>query len=460
MHRRSSRARQATRRRHPRPGYCHVIASVRQLLAGLVGTRPISLLFVYLGAATANWDVAGVDIAGRTLKLTTLAFLIAALLRSIDDHSVLGWSSTPQRYRVPIALAAGLLAWMLIRSLFTPDIVSSFGGFAAQLVPAGAPFVAIIWHRTHAAAIVRSFVYGMVASSLLAIYEFVARQRDWPWFTDYAAAIGDTPRAASLAFEAAYFAGPTFAALVVALFWWRRGINQAVLVGLLGIGLVLANARIVAVQAVVAGVVLAAIAIVMQGAERTRLLRSLGIAATIGLVALVTTWVVSPTLVERVGDRIGSIFDPAEATSNAPRLEQAERVGDVIADHPIVGIGPGRLGAEFEARGHVDDDDARDEAAFVTNNIWTQTLVDGGAIALALHVAFVVAVAARTRRDLTIPEAAVLTAWASLVLAAGLTISNFWDTEPWLLLACYISLTGRPPQPLGSPAPDRLMTAG
>lgn len=29
------------------------------------------------------------------------------------------------------------------------------------------------------------------------------------------------------------------------------------------------------------------------------------------------------------------------------------------------------------------------------------------------------------------------------MIAAGLTVSNFWDTEPWLLLGCYLGLMVR-----------------
>ncbi len=409
----------------------------------MTADRPISLLFVLLGAATASWDVVGVDIAGRTLKLTTLAFLIGAVLRILDDRSVLRWSSTPPRYRVAIALAAALLMWMLVRSLFTPGIVGSFGGFASQLTPAAAPFIAVIWHHRHTGVIVRTFVYGMAASSVLAVYEFVARRSGWFWFTDYDGSIGDRPRSASFAFEAAYFAAPAVAALIIAIFWWRRGTVQAILIALLGVGIALADARIVAVQVVVAIVVLAVLALVMRGAHRARMLRSLAVMTVVGIAVVALASAVAPNTVARVGERIGSIFDPDEATSNSPRLEQNQMVAKVIRSHPIFGVGPGQLGAAFDARGYLRKPiDALDEAKFVTNNIWTQTLIDGGIIALVLQISFLIAIGARTRRDLSVEAAAVFAAWASLVFAAGLTVSNFWDTEPWLLLACYVALTG------------------
>lgn len=414
------------------------------ILGELASTRPASVLFVHLGALTASWDVVGVDLVGRTLKLTTLAFLIAVVWRVVDDPSAVRWSSTPPRYRVATAFLIGLLAWMFVRSLVTDDGVASLLGFAAQLVPAGAPFVAVILHRRHAAALVRTFVIGMAVSSALAVYEFVARSNRWFWLTDYRARFGGTPRSASLAYEAAYFAAPALVALILALCWWQGRVWRVVFVVVFAAGIVVANARIVAVQVVVALVVFAVLAVVMQGSQRARLVRGLGITAALGVGSLAMVWIAAPNVLDRIGDRVASIFDPDEVTSNSPRLEANERVGRIIADNPVIGIGPGRLGAEFEARGFVDDAATLGDAAFVTNNVWTQTLVDGGSVALLLKIGFLVAVAARTRRDLEVREAAVLTGWATLVLAAGFTVSNFWDTEPWLLLGCYLALTGWP----------------
>lgn len=397
---------------------------------------------VLLGAFTANWDVVGVDIAGRTLKLTTLAFLIAVVWRVVEDPSVVRWSSTPSRYRIAVALLIALWAWMFLRALMTGDVARSLLGFAAQLLPAGLPFVAVILHRRHVTAIVRAFVIGMVVSSALAIYEFVARTNGWFWLTDYRARVDGTPRSASLAYEAAYFAAPAFAALILLLSWWQGRRWRVLLASVLAGGLVVANARIIAVQVVVAVAVLILLAIVMQGAQRARLVRGLGLTAALGVGSMAIAWIAAPSVLERIGERVSSIFDPDEVTSNVPRLETNEWTAQIIADHPIAGIGPGRLGVELEARGFVADVAERGDAVFVTNNIVTQTLVDGGAVALMLQIAFLLAIVARTRRDLDVPAAAVFTGWATLVFAAGLTVSNFWDTEPWVLLGCYLVLTG------------------
>ncbi len=112
-----------------------------------------------------------------------------------------------------VAVLAALLVWMLVRSLFAGG--TELSGFAALLIPAVVPFVAILRQRRWAASIVTGFVLGMVCSSALAIYEFVARQFGLPWMTDYVASVGGVPRSAALSFEAAYFAAPAVAALII-----------------------------------------------------------------------------------------------------------------------------------------------------------------------------------------------------------------------------------------------------
>jgi len=434
----------------------------RSALRTLRSTRPRSLLLVWAGAATASWDVVGVDLAGRTLKLTTLCFLLGAVFWLAEHRSAWRWTTLPTRHRLTVGLTLTLLGWMGIRSVFTSAPISSLSGFAAQLIPAGAPFIAVLWHRTWASTIVRAFVYGMAATSVAAIYEVIAKSNGWYWPTAYEAKVNGTFRAAGFAFEAAYFAAPAVAAIVICLFWWPRGVGRLGILAVIFAAIVAANARIVFVQIVVAFIVLVALGLWMRGAQRVQLLRGLAGVVLIGAIVGLGVLLLSPSMVGTIGDRAASIFDPNEVTSNSPRLEEAERVGDVIIDHPIIGIGPGRLGDEFRARGFVDDATQNNDATYVTNNTWTQSLVDGGVIALALQLAVVVSVIAGTRRAITMREAAVLTAWLSLVLAAGLTVSNFWDTELWLLLACHLGLTsdertpGAPVEHVDESVPEHL----
>lgn len=420
-----------------------------------LGDRPVSLFLVFAGAASVSWDVVGVDLADRTIKLTTVLFLVAVAVRLAQEPSITTLArAVPPRHRVTLGLVAALVGWLLLRSLFTGDLIGSLVGFAAVLIPAGAPFVATLLHRRWAADVTRAFVYGMAFAGAVALLEFVLRSAGANWITDYDATVGGTPRSAALAFEAAYFAAPSIAALLIVVTWWRRRLEQAALALLLVGGLVVANARIVFVQIAVVMVLLGAVAFRLSPNDRHRLLRTLGSCIAVGLVATLALVAVRPSIVDTVADRASSILDPEEETSNSPRLEQFERVGNVIADHPFIGIGPGMLGDEFVERGYVSAENRQHDASFVTNNVWTQALVDGGAIALALQAAMVIWVASRTRRGTTLEEASLLVAWASIVLGAGLTVSNFWDGEPWLLLGAYLGLTaddepGTTPRPIG-----------
>jgi hypothetical protein len=403
--------------------------------------RPLSLWFVWGGVATATWDLAGVDLGGRTLKLTTVLFLVAGLLRLIEDRSVLRWATIPARSQRVIAVTAALLGWMAVRALFTGDLVGSLGGFAAQLIPAGAAFVAVWWHRPWVDSIVRAFVYGMAAISVAAVYEVFAKHHGLPWPTDYDAKIGDTFRAAGFSFEAAFYAAPAVAAILICLAWWPRLAPRIAIITVLVAGIIAASARIPYVQVALALVLFTGLALFGRSPDRRKLLVGLVGVIVLAAVGLQVASLLSPSPAETAPtQRATSIFDSSEPTSNAPRIEKTERVIDIIRDHPILGLGPGQLADEFRERGI---GDPSEDAEAVTNNIWTQTMVDGGVIALVLQVGLVGVVVLPTRRTIAAREASVLTAWITLVIAAGLTVSNFWDTEPWLLLGCYLGLMAR-----------------
>jgi hypothetical protein len=404
-------------------------------------SRPLSLWFVWGGVATATWDLAGVDIAGRTLKLTTVLFLVAATLRLVEDRSVVRWATIPARTQRVIALTAALLGWMAVRALFTGDIVGSLGGFAAQLIPAGAAFVAVWWHRPWVSSIVRAFVYGMAAISVAAVYEVFAKHHDLPWPTDYRARVGDTFRAAGFSFEAAYYAAPAVAAILICLAWWPRLAARIAIITVLVAGIIAASARIPYVQVALALVLFAGLALFGRSPDRRKLVVGLVGVIVLAAVGLQVASLLSPSPAETAPtQRATSIFDSSEPTSNAPRIEQTERVIDIIRDNPVVGLGPGQLADEYRERGI---SDPSEDAEAVTNNIWTQVMIDGGAIGLVLQAGVVVAVLLPTRRTIAAREASVLAAWITLVIAAGLTVSNFWDTEPWLLLGCYLGLMAR-----------------
>src|SRR6056297_884805 len=353
-------------------------------------TEASGFVLVWIGAATASWDVVGVDILGRTLKLTTVCFIAAIALFALAGRLTARRPTIPAGHRVTLWLITALLAWLGLRSLVADDVTSSLGGFASQLIPAGAPFVAVLLCHHRAAVICRAFAYGMVATSAAAIYEVVAKTNDWYWPTSYTAFAGGTHRAAGFSFEAAYFAAAAVAAIPICLWFWNRRLGQAAMIAVLLGGIVAANARIVFVQVAVGFIVLSTLALWMRGPNRARLLRALAAVSVLALLGVAAVAVVSPSTAERVGERAMSIFDPDEATSNSPRLEQFAAVADVIADHPVVGIGPARLGDELLARGEIDD--MTGDASFITNNIWTQSLIDGGAIALALQAAVVLSV--------------------------------------------------------------------
>ena len=110
-----------------------------------------------------------------------------------------------------------------------------------------------------------------------------------------------------------------------------------------------------------------------------------------------------------------------------------DRTSAIIAENGLVGIGPAQLSAALG--------EENAEAEAVANNIWLQALLDGGIVALLLQAALVIAVLAVAARPADRDAIGNRwQAWVCLVIAGGLTVSSFWDTEPWIILGCLLAL--------------------
>lgn len=411
------------------------------------------------GAFTVNWDVVGVDMGGRTLKINVLFFGFSILLGLADPVGLRTAFVASKREKRFITALSLLLLWLLLRSLVVGT--QGLSGFAAVLIPAVVPFVAVLRQRRWAQSVVRAFVLGMVLASALAVYEFIANQLDLPWMTGYEAFVGTVPRSASLSFEAAYFAAPAIAALIICWAAWPSGRVRTIQMVVLGLGIVAANARIAVVQISFALLIFLAVRVRGSLEQRSRVRRRLMVATVSALGCLVLASAFQPDFTSTLGERLGSIVDSEEVTSNAPRLEAYDQINEIVADNTLFGIGPGTLGLEMEQRGFDGNTSDTGDAAYVANNIWIQAVLDGGVIAISMQ-AILVTLACLGLRDSPDPLAfAVLVGWITIVLGAGLTVSNFWDGESWVLLGCFFALISTHPRarPRGV-APPRWADSG
>jgi hypothetical protein len=404
--------------------------------------RGLGAQLAVVGAFTVNWDtLLSVELAGRTIKLSTVLFLFSILLSS--PSSVLREvRPRPDSYERRIhALLGILLGWLLLRTFFVSDLSSALRGFLAVLIPAGAPLIAILLHRRWARSLLKSFALGMVISSVAAILEFAFRTTGHRWITNYSAFTNGRFRSAGFAFEAAFFAAPAFAALMV--LWLSQADNmrhRRLFIALLLVGLVLANARIIFVQLGVAAICISTaqrhLSFLIRRETQRRVVRT----SVCLCLAFAVTSLVSPSIFTSTLHRFLSIFDPTEQSSNAVRLSDYSWQDKIIGQNVLFGIGPGRLGHELISRGYPVPESGSGDAVFVANNVWRQALLDGGTISVVLQGAIVASVLRLVRQDLRRVELAVWIGWASLVLGAGLTVSNFWDAEPWLLLGCLLGI--------------------
>jgi hypothetical protein len=400
--------------------------------------RTIGATLACLAAATTSWDILGVDIIGRTVKLTlvlALASIAAWVVQLAMGGRTLPVRLGPRGLGVA-SVAAASVVLLVIRAGLAPLAVTA-PAVVALVLPAVVFPLAVVLHRRWVTDITNGFIGGMAVTSAVGIYEWVAQLVGLPKLTAYAARIGTLPRSAGLSFEPAYYASAAFVAAVLCYFLWRPTTLRTVSLVLLGGGLVAANARAVVIQALVSLVayrLLASRNPVALVAHR-RVLRW-GLVA--GL-AVSCVMLLAPQLTSGLTARIQSFTDANEAESNAVRLQLYGQVVDIVADEPLLGVGPGMLASEYEARGFQGGGAVTADGRYevVANNLVLQAMADGGIGVLLLQLSLVVA-ALWCAFSARVP--ALGAAWCGLVVGAGMTVSNFWDAEPWLLLGLLVAV--------------------
>lgn len=410
-------------------------------------TRPLGATLACAAAFTASWDIYGVEVVGRTIKPVLALALLA----------VAAWAARPvrvpnlnRRAQLVALTVAALAGWLTLRTAFLPLSVALPALVSMLLILVAT--LAVVLHRPWAGQIARAFVWGMALTSAVAIYEWAAQRVGLPRLTHYRSGL---QRAAGFSYEPAYFGSSAFAAATLCYLTWRPGQRRTAVLCVLAAGLVTANARVVVVQAVVTGVAYWLLARRDRTARKMqrRLVRS----TVVAVILLAVTMLVQPSIASDLSQRAASFTDRNEAQSNAIRIRLYGNVVTVIKDDLWMGPGPGMLGVKFEERAYTPDILLQgDNGQIVANNLLLQAIGDGGLLAAGLELCLIVAVARCSRR-----RAELGAAWVGLVVGAGLTVSNFWDAEPWLLLGLILATSSRGGRPgLGPQAVDHASVRG
>jgi hypothetical protein len=274
-----------------------------------------------------------------------------------------------------------------------------------------------------------AFIRGGAVAAAFGVYQLVAFYTGLPQVVPYEAQSGGLGRISSFSYEAGYF-GYFLILVIAALFarsaLRREAVNRKHLLMFLGV-LILANSRATLFTLPLLFILL--FARWPKSATRARLWPVF--IAGIYLVALVV--VALPQLFAGILARALTVFDPTEASSNAPRLAQDVVAERIIQNHLIFGIGPGNLIYYVPLYGGTLIPGSTSNST-IANNIWLQALLDGGVILLIFEL-LVVVVAMRTLLRKRSPVARMLmTGWVSAFVVSSVITSFFWDMKLWIVL--------------------------
>lgn len=425
-----------------------------------------------LGVLAVSWDrLANVPLGPYNVKapslLLSLAFVLALLVPGAVRER---WGQVPW-VRAVVLLAAGVVVVLAIRGALTPNPVAAAGQVVAVLTGAVLPaFAVLLLVRTRADLVwlLRWFLAGTALACAFGLYQLLAFYLHWPQGIDYAGtSIGSgLGRITAFNYEPAYFTYFLVLSMGVAAGLARLQGRRLPWLTLIGLALViyLANARAASLVVLALGALL----LVDLRRDRRLPLQVLGVGAGLLLLALVTPTAVglvqqwtapaaeaapapseaatadggvapAPSESARASSEAPppsalQAVDPAEQSSNAPRLHLYGLVLDVVRSSPLVGVGAGNLGPALMRADPVFVQ-TQQGAQVVANNVWLQALADGGVVLLLVEGALLVVVALAALRARSSSALPILAAWAAVLLVGGMLTSYYFDIKLWVVLA-------------------------
>ncbi|MEG0027745.1 O-antigen ligase family protein [Aurantimicrobium sp.] len=409
------------------------IASVRSLGARLYGSN-LSSIFTALGIFTVSWEKFGnVGIAGYNLKLSVILFAFSLLFSWIDS-----WRrNIPLRPPFPIIFALALVLLYALIGLISTSQVAAQAQTVAVITGALIPFLAVLINVKlygNFSQLLNAFIYGAIFASIFGLYQLAAFYSGLPQIVSYRATdVNGYGRISSFSYESGYFGYFLVLAMVAVLarsVLTKTPTNQWLL-GLFALTLVLANSR----AAFVTIPILLGIFIFFWPRRIPR--PRFGWLATLGAIGLVVVIAMKPDVMQAVAVRFFSLFDPNEASSNAPRLAVLNSSWQIFSDNPLWGIGPSSLRDFLYSYGFQVSPTASPNSV-IANNSFFQALLDGGVILFLAELAFVItAIAFYMHRSHSVAWI-LMSGWLTVLVVSGFVTSYFWDIKLWVFLALAI----------------------
>lgn len=389
-----------------------------------------AIVLCNLGLFTISWDrIGNLSIGSFNVKVSVVAFGLSLALAAIATQF-------RRRTLMPLPMLgvmAAIVSLLIVSSIFARDpqaaALSTLTVIAGAIIPALAVFANAYWIRLQV--LLKWFVWGAVFACVFGLYQLVAYYLEFPQLIEYEGQSGGLGRIASFSYEPAYFGYflvLALAASCVRLFTTGGSKSVYGQVALILATLVLLNSRAVFLTLPLFAILIWPVA---RGFVTTK---QLLVAVSSIAVALSILCVAIPSIPATVLSQFLSIFNPHEASSNAPRLQIYGAALDIARDHPWLGVGPSNFGLYISDL-HYQQYEGLALNNMVANNIWLQSLMDGGILLTIAQLTLVVLVIARGYFSGSNSARIISSGWLSVVLIGGMVVSNFYDAKLWVILA-------------------------
>lgn len=396
--------------------------------------RAVSTALLCLALFSVSWErLASIDVGGLNLKLSTALFT-ATLVLTVFDALKFNWRfSKPHKV---VFLAFFILGVIALTIPFATDQASAAKQLLTIALGAVVPLVVIIWQGRmyhNLDILLTYFIRGGWLASIFGLYQLAAFYSGLPQLIDYRDMSGGLGRISAFNYEAAFFA--YFLILVIGAIFARAALRGSPAhrghVAFFIFVIILANSRSSFLTLPLLFILL--FASWPKNIAKAKLLPGLAILSWLTIMVVILV----PRFVSSLVTRATSIFDPTEASSNAPRLNLYAVSIDIIGDHILTGIGPGNLILFAPLYGLPNPVGATSNSV-IANNVWLQALLDGGPLLLTAQIAFTLLALLQLYNKRLPVSRMLMSGWFATFLISSFVTSYFYNTALWVILALAI----------------------
>lgn len=398
------------------------------------GTRA-SIAVLSAALFTVSWArFATIPIGSFNLRLAPILFVLAIVLLAVDPLLVRREQRPNSRAWLLIIAIVGV---MLLACVGAKEVVPALLQVAATVIGAVVPCAAVylaVRRGAGTVALLNAFIRGGYFACGFGLYQLLAFYRGWPQFVEYQATSGGLGRISSFSYEPAYFG--YFLVLVLGALVTRARL-QGVRIPAIPVTFVLAVLLLANSRATLLTLPVLAVLVFWRNpssVERARLV--VGGVAACWLAAVV--FLAEPRSWQFVVDRVSNLFNPAEQSSNAPRLDLYETCLRIVQEHFLTGIGPGQLVDYAPVYGLPNLPGATSNSV-IANNVWLQAALDGGVALVLAQLLLVVAVVRVYARDSSALRG-LAAGWLSVLVVASFVTSFFFDPGMWAVLGLLLAM--------------------